>query len=184
MTRTQIQQTVVILLLVAFGGAWLLTRQISPMQPSLAPSPKTTGVMKVEPSPDLEPEELLPESSAQPMQLPRIQRDPFQLPPLLAKKILEKETVRERSYDAKRSPSAPSHFGEQVHVQLPDLTLQGIFWGSAQPQVLINRKILSVGDEIEGSKIVAVTKQGITVSYQGQKFNLKLPQHDDGEDRS
>ncbi|MCM8811817.1 MAG: hypothetical protein NC910_02025 [Candidatus Omnitrophica bacterium] len=57
----------------------------------------------------------------------------------------------------------------------PQLRLQGIMWGIAQPKAIINRRIVAVGDTIENATVVAVSKDGVTVSFAGQEYLLKLP---------
>jgi len=181
MTRMQIQQIVVSLLLVAFCGVWLMTRSISSRKKLLKPYQEITDVPIVRVGSISEPEESLPESSDPPGAAPRVRRDPFRLPSLLVTRIAQRKADREKLTHRQAFPRTARIDPSSVAAQRPKLVVQGIFWGIASPQVLINRQILSVGDEIEGTKILAVTKEGVTVSYQGQKYKLELPTTDHGE---
>ena len=106
-------------------------------------------------------------------------RDPFETPPMLKELLLKRALEKQRKQDFQRQllerqgkvpvPSA-------VPIQPPSLQLQGILWGSARPQAIINRRIVSVGDTVEGATIVAVSKEGVNVSFSGQEIKLKLPQ--------
>lgn len=168
MTRTQVQQAMVVLLLAAFIGTWALTRKI-PLKKSPAPSPQPEQGTAVQTP--------FPERSKQPDKPPQVERDPFVLPPLLAQILHQRELERLRLEEGPAEGGLP----QQLSVELPSLTLQGVFWGITNPQAIINRRILSVGDELEGAKLVAVQKDAVTVSYQGQNFTLKLPEPRFGE---
>ncbi|NQT95898.1 MAG: general secretion pathway protein GspB [Candidatus Omnitrophica bacterium] len=52
---------------------------------------------------------------------------------------------------------------------LPSLTISGLIWNTDMPQAIINGKVTKVGDTIEGVKLIAVAKEGITVEYSGEK---------------
>ncbi|PIQ86785.1 MAG: hypothetical protein COV73_04175 [Candidatus Omnitrophica bacterium CG11_big_fil_rev_8_21_14_0_20_43_6] len=53
--------------------------------------------------------------------------------------------------------------------------VQGIIWGVSIPQAIINDQVVTVGDLVEGAKILAIDKKGITLSYYGQTFDLSAP---------
>lgn len=163
MTRIQVQQAVVVLLLAAFIGTWALTRKI-PLKKSPAPPHPLEQATAIQTP--------FPERSKQPDRPPQVERNPFALPPLLAQILHQRELERLRLEDG----SAEGELPQQLSIQLPSLTLQGVFWGITAPQAIINRRILSIGDELEGAKLVAVQKDAVTVSYQGQNFTLKLPE--------
>lgn len=54
--------------------------------------------------------------------------------------------------------------------------VQGIVWGVKSPQAIINDKVLTMGDLIEGAKILRIEKKGITLSFYGKIFNLGVPE--------
>lgn len=72
---------------------------------------------------------------------------------------------------------APVKSGEELEAEakLPDLTIQGVIWGSRSPQAIINNQIVKIGDKIEGVSIVDIAKEGLTVSFQGKEFKLPSP---------
>jgi hypothetical protein len=56
--------------------------------------------------------------------------------------------------------------------KLPQLTVQGIIWGSSLPQAIINNKVVKVGDVLEGADIIEINKEGITVLFAGVDHKL------------
>ena len=52
----------------------------------------------------------------------------------------------------------------------PFLEVQGILWGGAQPQALINGTLYRVGSEVEGALIRAITRSGVTIEYGGDQI--------------
>lgn len=87
-------------------------------------------------------------------------RNPFQTP-------IEEEEAKEQVLQ------------EQAHVEplkpLPSLTIQGIVWGGALTQAIINNKVLKVGDTVEEARIININKEGVTVLFGGQQYNLSSP---------
>lgn len=57
----------------------------------------------------------------------------------------------------------------------PVLRLKGIIYAGASPQVLINGNHLTLGDEIDGAKIIKIEKTRVTVKWNGQTREL-LPE--------
>ena len=102
-------------------------------------------------------------------------RDPFLLPPKLREVFRQKDTERERL--AREAQAQRGQSGSRPpEAQISSLKLQGLLWGNARPQAIINRRILSVGDTIEQAEILAVSKEGVTVLYNGREVQLKLPE--------
>ncbi|MFH0731409.1 MAG: hypothetical protein V2A72_00615 [Candidatus Omnitrophota bacterium] len=58
-------------------------------------------------------------------------------------------------------------------VEPPKISISGLVWNSDRPQVIANGKVFSVGDQIEGAKLLSVDKNGITVEYKGIEFFVK-----------
>lgn len=52
-------------------------------------------------------------------------------------------------------------------------TLEGLIWDSVSPQAIISGKIVKAGDEVNGAKVLEVTKNGVKMTYKGQAFILK-----------
>lgn len=55
---------------------------------------------------------------------------------------------------------------------LPNLTVKGIIWGGRFPQAIIDNKVLGVGDSIQGARITAIGKEGVTLLFGGKSFTL------------
>ncbi len=184
MSKTQIQTLVVLLLLVAFVGIWFTTKKSSLklMEPAsrLEPAGRLEPARAASPAPSAAedpptPVEDPPQSeAANPPEEISVRRDPYAPPPLL-KEVLE-QRERQRQQDLGQRAHGWTPTPQETPVQMPSLILQGIFWGIPKPQAIINRKIVSVGDTVEGSEVVAVTREGVTVSYNGEEHELKLPQ--------
>ena len=60
-------------------------------------------------------------------------------------------------------------------LDLDKLKVQGIIWGVKAPQAIINDKVLTIGDLIEGAEILSIEKKGITLSFNGAIFDLTAP---------
>lgn len=166
MSKNQIQQLVVIALLLVFIGMWTLMRKSSaPAGPVLPP--KTESVPAPASSPAKESVEAPPATLA---------RDPFGLPQSLLDQIRNQETEKKQEEEEQRrqeelraNPGRPT----QPLMELPNLKLQAVFWGTANPQAIINRQTVSVGDTLEGARIISISKNGVTVSINGQETELK-----------
>ena len=88
------------------------------------------------------------------------------------------ETLRQRELARTqlKKPEGPIAIAPGQKVPLPPLELQGVLWGTARPQAIINRRILSVGETIDGVTLTAVDAEGITVAFQDREFRMTLPQ--------
>ena len=60
-------------------------------------------------------------------------------------------------------------------IELPDLKIQGIIWGTSAPQAIINNKVVKVGSSINDITIVDITGSEIIIDYKNQKFKLPAP---------
>lgn len=174
MTRTQIQQLVVVLLLIAFGVIWTLSRKSSPV-PRVIPVGASTPAV----GPGVVASESAPSEPLQPP--PEIQRDLFLLPSPLQERIRQRqEEIRRQIEEQQRVKTAPSQMpGEPPRPSAAEITssfhLQGIFWGTPHPQAIINRQIVSVGDVIQGAKITSISKDRVLLNSGGTEAELKPP---------
>jgi hypothetical protein len=50
----------------------------------------------------------------------------------------------------------------------PTLRLQGIFYRARNPSVMLNSKTVSVGDKVAGAKVVAITRDSVTLQWNGE----------------
>lgn len=65
---------------------------------------------------------------------------------------------------------------QQIEVKsLPALTVQGLIWGGAFPQAIINNKVVKVGDTIGEVKIIEISKEGVTVLFANREHKLSSP---------
>ncbi|MCX5707176.1 MAG: hypothetical protein NTW13_05970 [Candidatus Omnitrophica bacterium] len=59
---------------------------------------------------------------------------------------------------------------------LPQLNIQGLIWGGTFPQAVINNKVVKIGDTVvEGARITDISKEGVTVLYNGMTYQLSSP---------
>ena len=86
-------------------------------------------------------------------------RDPFQ-PPAAA--TAEPVTAGLRGDSDRNGAGSP-------------LRLQGIVWGVQPPKAIINDRIVTIGESVNGAQVIAIDRDGITVDYQGQRAVLRLP---------
>ena len=66
---------------------------------------------------------------------------------------------------------------EPAHEQEPELDLSvfqvsGLVWGQAAPKAIINDNVYGVGDELDGAKILNISKEGILFGYNNKKYLL------------
>ena len=72
------------------------------------------------------------------------------------------------------NPADPTA-AKPVEYPPPALTVQGIIWGGAFPQAIINDKVVKVGDTIDEVKILSIDKYGISVYYKEKKYDFNSP---------
>ena len=169
MTRTQVQQLIVVLLLL-FVVVWIVTRKAPTSSPLQVVPGRPTVALSVAPSteePPLQKQTLA--SSIKELSLPR---DIFQPPPLLMQRVNERHATEALEKQKRMAPVTPPPSSEPP-IEVANFELQGIFWGIPKPQAIINRQILSVGDKINNAEVEAITKDGVTLSVQGQRIELK-----------
>jgi hypothetical protein len=63
----------------------------------------------------------------------------------------------------------------KVEKPLPSFTVQGIFWGGKFPQAIIDDQVVKVGDTIKEARIVDITREGITVSFDDKIHTITAP---------
>ncbi|MBN1404944.1 MAG: hypothetical protein JW946_00305 [Candidatus Omnitrophica bacterium] len=60
-----------------------------------------------------------------------------------------------------------------VLVQPPSISILGLVWDTSRPQAIIDGKILSVGEEVSGCRLLSVERDGVKVEYKGYEFFIK-----------
>ncbi|MCX5716102.1 MAG: hypothetical protein NTV07_04470 [Candidatus Omnitrophica bacterium] len=63
---------------------------------------------------------------------------------------------------------------EAPKTPLPQLLISAVIWGSSKPQAIINNKIITVGETIEGVKVVNIGKEGIKINFNGEETILPI----------
>ncbi|MDE1920742.1 MAG: hypothetical protein KGJ09_04955 [Candidatus Omnitrophica bacterium] len=72
-------------------------------------------------------------------------------------------------------PSVPKRVEPPAPVVLPDdIKVQGVMVGGGMHEAIIMDKIVGLGEVIEGAKVVAITKGGVTLEYKDRKFSLGI----------
>ena len=56
----------------------------------------------------------------------------------------------------------------------PSVRLQGVFFRLTHPQAMINSKTVSVGDKIANTKVIAITRDSVTLQWNGETKVLTL----------
>lgn len=98
-------------------------------------------------------------------------RNPFtpQLPLPLAEKIQKPAEDQSLSKQNRPSPDKTSQPAAQEPLKPPVVKISGLIWNSANPQAIINDRIVRVGDQIEVWTIEKINKDSIEISAQGKK---------------
>jgi hypothetical protein len=76
--------------------------------------------------------------------------------------------------EPKKVPEKEAELPKPV-LDLSTLNVQGIIWGVKNPQAIINDKVLTIGDLIEGAEILSIDKKGITLNFNGSILDLAAP---------
>lgn len=58
----------------------------------------------------------------------------------------------------------------EVAINLPELKVEGVIWGTQIPLVIIEGSVLRVGDSIKEIQIIEIKKDRIEVLYEGRTF--------------
>jgi len=162
------KQSQIILLIVLLGifiGLWVTMKPLSSLKeppPAQKPTSDRVSQKPVETQSVASPDT---DTLFQPGPLPpSAERDPFKLSPYLMR-LLEAELQSRQAEEKARLEDIARK-----------IELQGVFWNLPQPKAIVNRRILSVGDQIEGAKVMGIGKEGVTFGLEdGQTFIKSLP---------
>ncbi len=64
---------------------------------------------------------------------------------------------------------------DKEQVKLPDLTIQGIILGPRFSQVIINNKVLRVGEQVSNVSVSSIAKDEVSVLFDGKYYVLVAP---------
>ncbi len=71
--------------------------------------------------------------------------------------------------------TARAGIGGDPHRPRPVLRVNGILTGrGGKGQVLVNGEMLSVGDTVEGARVVDITPHSVTFEFAGERFTLGM----------
>ncbi len=99
-----------------------------------------------------------------------------------------KDRFRYTGYEAKRNPFLPPKklvkmieranqpITHEKPKKLPKIDFQGLIWSPRMPQVIINGKVMKVGDYIGEWEIKEIDQDGIVLFLKGKRYKLKPPQ--------
>ena len=65
-------------------------------------------------------------------------------------------------------------FTEPPKPTFPPVRLQGVFYRAHNPSVMINAKTLKVGDKLGSVKVLAITRDSVTLQWNGETKVLTL----------
>jgi hypothetical protein len=63
----------------------------------------------------------------------------------------------------------------EVPFDPPELTIQGITWGGAYPQAIIDNQVYRVGESVKEVKIINISRDGLILSYQNRHYKQSGP---------
>lgn len=61
----------------------------------------------------------------------------------------------------------------QLEPQPPTFTIEGVVWGGPRPQAVIDGDVYDVGDTVQGAKIMAIDRTGVTGTMQGRTIRWR-----------
>ncbi|MFQ5960855.1 MAG: hypothetical protein ACE5MG_05625 [Candidatus Methylomirabilales bacterium] len=64
--------------------------------------------------------------------------------------------------------------GPKPVVKFSGFRLTGIVWGPRGYQALVNDYVVRVGDQVNGARVVSITKEGVELAKDGQTYFLPL----------
>lgn len=67
---------------------------------------------------------------------------------------------------------------------LMDLNLMGILWDEANPQAIINDKIVKINDTIDNNRVIEIKKNSVTLTDGRNKIELKLWNESDSQNKN
>ncbi len=72
--------------------------------------------------------------------------------------------------------------GSPPMVSAPSVNLEGVVWGGPRPQAVIDGEVYDLGDVVQGARITAIDRQGVTGELQGQaiRWTLKPSRKEEG----
>jgi len=169
MTRAPIYQMLIAVLLLSSAGVWWVTRRSVPKVFLPVPVAGLVSPPVIEESSPIATEG--PDQGNDSV----LEKDPFAVPSLLAERFRQLELKRQREEMA-TAPVLVEQGRLPVEPLLPSLRLQAVLWGTDRPQAIIDRQVVSVGDVVQGMKILRISQEGVSVSFGKKEVVYKLPE--------
>ncbi len=94
----------------------------------------------------------------------------------IAKAIISSEgpaTTRKAQFAIEESPMLGSA-DTQTLLRAPQLNLSGIVYSPQEAYCIINNKIAKAGDTVNGAKLISVSRNTVTLDYQGKAMTLSV----------
>lgn len=108
-------------------------------------------------------------------EIKKIEKTQEELGPISLRPTLRYDSSSERDPFRGKKDEGQSFQQSGPDIQPPTLLIQGIVWGGSFPQAIINNRVVKVGDIIDGARIIDIDKNGITIFFEGQQFNIPSP---------
>ena len=109
-------------------------------------------------------------------------RDQVATPPAYAaqelrdplKSLLPQEPPHQEGATSRGQPQGPTGAAEEP-VAPPHLVVQGLWWGAPKPKAIVNGQLYGIGDQVDGARITAIGREGVTVEYGGTSAQVAAP---------
>lgn len=76
--------------------------------------------------------------------------------------------------DQLRPPRKDESQSARYALRPPPVNVQGIIWGGANSQVIVDGEVYSMGDVMGNGRIVAIDREGVTVVFSGWMFRTTV----------
>ena len=143
------RQTIEIMLIIILGVVFLIILG-KYRQTSQAPTAVDVGMEKVSVSeklPPAEPKESIRYTSSS-------LRDPMEIPKMISGKFTKAS--------------------EEKVIPRYDFVLKGISLTENKPKAIINNKVVGIGDNINGAKVLKITKEGVRIQTETEELFLRI----------
>lgn len=110
---------------------------------------------------------------------PDVERDVIRKPNLEYKSEKLPDPFRKQFEEVAAAAEAPvsreEGYSNELSAELRDsFAIQGIIWGGRFPQAIMNNKVVKVGDEVMGARIIEINPNGISVLFEDRVYNVTL----------
>jgi len=75
-------------------------------------------------------------------------------------------------FKSKKTTKKIPHSISKEKIIPPKLIITGLVWNTDRPQAIINGQVVDIGDTLQATKIVAINKTGVDISFKGKKITI------------